>query len=88
MGGYGILLYKKKTCILFASLFLQIRSAFFLIYYTQKDLLYYLPLRELEKFWKRMEQGGRKSFRFDELNEEYFFSKKTNPTQLFDNKVC
>ena len=49
--------------------------AFFLIYYTSKDLLYYLPLRDLLFFWNRMEEGGRKSFRFEELKEEYFFSK-------------
>lgn len=50
--------------------------AFFLIHYTQKDLLYYLPLRELKKFWKRMEQGGRKSFRFDELDQGYIIQKR------------
>lgn len=51
--------------------------AFFLIYYTSKDILYYLPLRELLTFWNRMEQGGRKSFRLDELREKYFFTKKS-----------
>lgn len=50
--------------------------AFFLIYYTAKELMYYLPLRELLIFWERMEKGGRKSFRFDELKEDYFFTKK------------
>lgn len=50
--------------------------AFFLIYYTKRDIMYYLPYRDLEVFWKRMEQGGRKSFRFDELNPEYFIEKK------------
>ena len=32
---------------------------------------------ELEKFWKRAEEGGRKSFRSDELDERFFF-KSTN----------
>ncbi len=50
--------------------------AFFLIYYTSKDIMYYLSIRELNRFWDRMEQGGRKSFRFDELREAYFFSAK------------
>lgn len=50
--------------------------AFFLIYYTSKDIMYYLSIRELNRFWNRMEQGGRKSFRFDELREAYFFSAK------------
>lgn len=50
--------------------------AFFLIYYTTKDIMYYLPLRDLLVFWNRMEQGGRKSFRFEELQEQYFFERK------------
>lgn len=50
--------------------------AFFLIYYTHRDIMYYLSLRELMTFWTRMEQGGRKSLRFDELSQQYFFPKK------------
>lgn len=50
--------------------------AFFLIYYTSRDKMYYMGIRELNKFWDRMEQGGRKSFRFDELREPYFFTAK------------
>lgn len=45
--------------------------SFFLLYYTNKDVFYYLRLSELLKFWKRSKDGGRKSFRFDELTEEY-----------------
>lgn len=51
--------------------------AFFLIYYTTRDILYYLSLRELLVFWNRKEQGGRKSFRIDELQKKYFFNKKS-----------
>jgi recombination protein U len=47
--------------------------AFFLIHYTKRELFYYLTLRQLLVFWERMESGGRKSFRFEELDEEYFF---------------
>ena len=50
--------------------------AFFLLYYTGRDIMYYLRLDELMKFWNRMEQGGRKSFRFEELDERYFIQKK------------
>lgn len=50
--------------------------AFFLIFYSHLDLLYYLPLRELLAFWKRMEDGGRKSFRREELKEEFYLPKK------------
>ena len=48
--------------------------AFFLIHYKKRDVFYYLPFRDLLVFWERMEQGGRKSFRFEELKEQYFFS--------------
>ena len=50
--------------------------SFLLIYYTHKDLLYYLPLAMLDFFWERAQSGGRKSFRFDELNPEYILPKK------------
>ena len=50
--------------------------SFFLIYYTHKDLLYYLPLEMLLLFWNRAEEGGRKSFRYEELNPEYILPKK------------
>ena len=51
--------------------------AFFLIYFTQKDLFYYLPYEMLLYFWNRAEEGGRKSFRFEELNPEYVLPKKS-----------
>lgn len=50
--------------------------AFFLIYYTHKDLLYYLPLEMLYYFWNRAQTGGRKSFRFEELNPDYILPRK------------
>ncbi len=50
--------------------------AFFLIYYTKRDMMYYLPFRDLAVFWQRMEEGGRKSFRIDELDPKYFIEKK------------
>ena len=51
--------------------------AFFLIYFTHKDQFYYLPYEMLLYFWKRVEEGGRKSFRYDELNPEYILPKKS-----------
>lgn len=50
--------------------------AFFLIYYSHKDLFYYLPYEMLRYFWDRAKEGGRKSFRFDELNPAYVLPKK------------
>ena len=51
--------------------------AFFLIYFTQKDLFYYLPYEMLLFFWNRANEGGRKSFRYDELNPEYILPHKS-----------
>ena len=51
--------------------------AFFLIYYTNRDLFYYLTFKDLLFVWNRAKEGGRKSFRFEELSEEYIIPKKT-----------
>ncbi len=50
--------------------------AFFLIYYTGKNLFYYLRFKKLLEFWKRMETGGRKSFRFEETEENFFIKPR------------
>lgn len=50
--------------------------AFFLIHYTAEDILYYLRIQHLKEFWDRAKDGGRKSFRFDELDPEYIIKKK------------
>ena len=50
--------------------------AFFLIYYSHREQFYYLPYAHLRYFWDRAQEGGRKSFRLDELNPEYFLPKK------------
>ena len=51
--------------------------AFFLIFFSKDDLFYYLPLRELLVFWDRREAGGRKSFRREELDEEFYLKRKS-----------
>ncbi len=47
--------------------------SFILINYTCKNLFYYMRLSLLKKFWIRSLNGGRKSFRFDELESDFFF---------------
>lgn len=54
--------------------------AFFLLYYSKKNLFYYMRLDELLVFWNRAKQGGRKSFRFDELDDEFFIEGVTGVT--------
>ena len=38
-----------------------------------------MRLCELKVFWERAENGGRKSFRLDELNPEYFIKDTNGP---------
>ena len=47
--------------------------AFLLIYYSHKDIVYYMPVDELDRFWMRAENGGRKSVAFDELDLDFCF---------------
>ncbi len=46
--------------------------SFLLIHYNTKGVLYYMRIQELNVFWERAKKGGRKSFRFEELNEDFF----------------
>jgi len=50
--------------------------AFFLIFYSGHDLFYYLSYQKLCFFWERMISGGRKSFRFEEIDKEFILPKK------------
>ena len=50
--------------------------AFFLLYFSGLDVFYYLKLDRLLEFWKRMQEGGRKSFRYEELDENYIIPHK------------
>lgn len=47
--------------------------SFLLISYTELDRYYYMRYEEMLRFWKRGQEGGRKSFRMEELDEEFFF---------------
>lgn len=45
--------------------------AFILLYFTGEDEMYYVPFDQVYKFWTRMEQGGRKSFTYDEVDKSW-----------------
>lgn len=49
--------------------------AFLLLYFSERDSLYYMRFCEIKKFWDRAEQGGRKSFRYDELDADWFLDQ-------------
>ena len=50
--------------------------SFLLILFTDRNEAYYLPYRDLARFWKRMEDGGRKSFTYEEIDKTYRISIK------------
>jgi recombination protein U len=45
--------------------------AFLLIYFKKRDVYYYLTFDRLLSFWERTKTGGRKSFRYEELDPAY-----------------
>ena len=50
--------------------------AFFILYFSHRNELYYMRLSELVTFWQRAKEGGRKSFRIEELGTNYFMELK------------
>lgn len=50
--------------------------AFLLIYYTGRDELYYMRYEQIRRFWERAVRGGRKSFRYEELEPDWFMKLK------------
>jgi len=50
--------------------------SFIVLYFSHKNLFYYMTFRELKKFWKRAADGGRKSFKLDELDTAFFMTLK------------
>lgn len=48
--------------------------AFLLIYFSAKDMFYYLTFKKLQEYVHRAAAGGRKSFRFSELEPSYQIS--------------
>ncbi|MCR5451147.1 MAG: Holliday junction resolvase RecU [Lachnospiraceae bacterium] len=52
--------------------------AFFLIYFKEENIFYYLRFSEALIYWNRAMQGGRKSFKADELDKDFFFNSEGN----------
>ena len=49
--------------------------SFFIIHYTTRNTLVYLPFDMFKFFWDRAQNGGRKSFLFEELNPDFFIEQ-------------
>lgn len=50
--------------------------SFLVIFYSHRNEFHYLRYEKLMEFWNRAQKGGRKSFRYEELEPEFFFSSK------------
>lgn len=50
--------------------------AFFIIFFTGADAIYYMTFERMWSFWKRMKDGGKKSFRRDELKDELLLKRR------------
>ena len=45
--------------------------AFLIIFYTHRNEIYYMPYDHMRRFWDRAAGGGRKSFRFEEVDQSF-----------------
>ena len=45
--------------------------SFIILFYSHKNEMYYIPFCDIEKFYERSINGGRKSFRFEEIDKKY-----------------
>lgn len=50
--------------------------SFLMIFYSKRNEFYYLRHEKLMEFWNRAQEGGRKSFRYEELEPDFFFGSK------------
>ena len=45
--------------------------AFLVLFFSMRNELFYLPYRDMMR-WNRAKEGGRKSFRYVELDQHYY----------------
>ena len=45
--------------------------SFIIIYFSSRDEFYYVPFSDIISFWERSENGGRKSFTYKEINQNF-----------------
>lgn len=54
----------------------QCGIAFLILYFSKREAFYYMRYQEIRTFWDRAAAGGRKSFRFEELDPCYLIQIK------------
>lgn len=50
--------------------------SFIILSFTARNQVYYLPFDEISRFWGRMEEGGRKSFTYEELDKTWLIESR------------
>lgn len=45
--------------------------SFLILFFSSRNELFYLPYADMRSFWNRAKAGGRKSFRYEELNQDF-----------------
>lgn len=50
--------------------------SFILIYFSHREESYYLRFLELKKYWDRQKRGEQKSFKYEELDTQFFIPSK------------
>lgn len=45
--------------------------SFIILYFSSRDEFYYIPFCDIMHYWLRGENGGRKSFTYDEIDKSY-----------------
>lgn len=48
--------------------------AFLILFFSMRNELFYLTYKDMMKFWNRAEDGGRRSFRYEELDQHYYIT--------------
>lgn len=52
--------------------------AFILVYFSGYEKYFYLPFKDLKKYWQQSKNGGRKSIPFNYFEQKYEIRKKGN----------
>lgn len=50
--------------------------AFLVLFFSMRNELFYLTYKDMMVFWERAQNGGRKSFRYMELDQNYYLEPK------------
>lgn len=49
--------------------------SFIILFYSHKNEVYYIPFCDIKKFYERSVTGGRKSFKYEEIDKKYKLGK-------------